>query len=98
MKKKKRMPEIETLPRRSKREELCLLMGKRFLLNPIMENLNFSFLQACPILGLWYDSGRELLSGPFHNQEASAEHLSKIKDAEMKRMRPEALGVRSLIE
>lgn len=44
MKKKKRMPEIETLPRRSKREELCLLMGKRFLLNPIMENLNLLFL------------------------------------------------------
>ena len=40
MNKKKRMPEIETLSRRSKREELCLLMGRRFLLNPIMENLN----------------------------------------------------------
>lgn len=48
------MPEIETLPRRSKREELCLLRGRWFLLNPIMENLNLflSFLQACPVLGL----------------------------------------------
>ena len=75
--------------------------GKTVSLEPNygeFKSLCFSFLQACPILGLWYDSGRELLSGPFYNQEASAEHLPKIKDAEMKRMRPEALGVRSLIE
>ena len=58
--------------------------GKTVSLEPNygeFKSLCFSFLQACPILGLWYDSGRELLSGPFHNQEASAEHLSKIKDA-----------------
>ena len=95
------MPEIETLPRRSTREELCLLMGRWFLLNPIIGEFKFpffSFLQACPVLGLRYDSGRDLLSGPFHNQEASAEYLSKIKDAEMNRMRSEALGVRNLIK
>ena len=44
------MPEIETLPRRSKREELCLLMGSWFLLNPIMENLNLFFSHFCRVV------------------------------------------------